>query len=51
LEDSVSLVVLLSFESMGDFTAVDGGDETIRNRSDRLVEVGLCSKDVDRSLW
>jgi hypothetical protein len=50
LEDPVGLVALLSFKSMGDFTAVDGGDETVHDRSDRLVEVGLCGEDVDRSL-
>jgi hypothetical protein len=50
LEDSVSLIALLSFKSMGDFAAVDSGDEAVRNRSDRLVEVGLCGEDVDRGL-
>jgi hypothetical protein len=51
LEDSVGFVTLLSFKSMGDFTVVDGGDEAISNRADRLIEVGLCGKDVDRGLW
>ena len=50
LKYPVCLVVLLSFESVGDFAAVDGGDETISNRADRLVEVWLGGEDVDRSL-
>jgi hypothetical protein len=50
LENSVCLIALLSFKSMGDFAAVDGGDEAVSNRVDRLVEVGLCGEDVDRSL-
>ena len=50
LEDSVCFIALLSFKSMGDFTAVDGGDETISNHADRLVEVWLGGEDVDRSL-
>jgi hypothetical protein len=50
LENSVCLVVLLSFKSMGDFAAVNGGDEAVSNRTDCLVEVGLCGKDVDRGL-
>ena len=51
LENSVCLIALLSFESMGDFAVVDGGDEAVSNCADRLVEVGLCGEDVDRSLW
>jgi hypothetical protein len=35
---------------MGDFAAVDGGDETVSNRADRLIEVWLGGEDVDRSL-
>jgi hypothetical protein len=35
---------------VGDFAAVDGGDEAVSNRADRLVEVWLGGKDVDRSL-
>jgi hypothetical protein len=50
LENSVRFVALLSFESMGDFAAVDGGDEAVSNCMDRLVKVGLCSEDFDRSL-
>jgi hypothetical protein len=50
LENSVCLIVLLSFKSVGDFAMVDGGDEAVSNRADRLVEVGLCGEDVDRSL-
>jgi hypothetical protein len=41
LKGAVSLVALLGFECVGDFAAMDGGDETICNRADRLVEVGL----------
>jgi hypothetical protein len=51
LENSVGLVALLSFESMGDFAVVDGGDEAVSNRVDHLVEVGLCGEDVNRGLW
>jgi hypothetical protein len=50
LEGSVCLVTLLGFEGVGDFATVDSGDEAISNRADRLVEVGLCGEDVDRSL-
>jgi len=50
LENSVCFVALLSFKSMGDFTAVDGGDEAICNHTDRLIEVGLCGEDIDRGL-
>jgi hypothetical protein len=46
----VCLVTLLSLERMGDFSAVDGGDEAVSNRADRLVEVWLGGEDVDRSL-
>jgi hypothetical protein len=35
---------------MGDFTSVDGGDEAVSDRADRLVEVWLGGEDVDRSL-
>jgi hypothetical protein len=35
---------------VSDFAAMDGGDEAVSNRADRLVEVGLGSEDVDRSL-
>ena len=51
LEGLVGFIVLLSFKSMGDFAAVDGGDEAIGNRADCLIEAGLCGKDVDRGLW
>jgi hypothetical protein len=50
LEGAVSFVALLSFKSMGDFATVDGGDETVSNRADRLIEVRLGGEDVDRSL-
>jgi len=36
--------------SVGNFAAVDSRDEAVSNRTDRLVEVGLCGEDVDRSL-
>jgi hypothetical protein len=51
LEDSVGLIALLSFESMGDFVAVDSGDEAVSNRADRLIEVGLRGEDIDCGLW
>jgi hypothetical protein len=50
LEGAVGLVTLLSFEGVSDFATVDGGNEAISNRADRLVEVWLGGKDVDRSL-
>jgi hypothetical protein len=50
LESSVCLVALLSFKSMGNFVAMDGGDEAVSNCADHVVEVGLCSEDVDCGL-
>jgi hypothetical protein len=35
---------------MSDFSAVDGGDEAISNRTDHLIEVWLGGEDVDCSL-
>jgi hypothetical protein len=50
LQCAVGLVTLLGLESVGNFAAMNGGDETVCNRADRLVEVGLSGEDVDRSL-
>jgi hypothetical protein len=50
LENPVCFVTLLSFKSMGDFVAVDGGDEAIGDRTDRFIKVRLCGEDVDCSL-
>jgi hypothetical protein len=50
LQGAVGLVAFLGLESVGDFSAMDGRDETVRNRADRLVKVGLSGEDVDRSL-
>jgi hypothetical protein len=47
---AVGFIALLGFEGMGDFAAMDGGDEAVCNRADRLVEVWLCGEDVDRGL-
>jgi hypothetical protein len=50
LEDMVGLIALLSFECVGDFSAMGGGDEPISNRADCLVEIWLSGEDVDRGL-
>jgi hypothetical protein len=51
LKGAVGFVALLGFEGVSDFAAVDGRDEAVSNRADRLVEVWLGSEDIDRSLW
>jgi hypothetical protein len=50
LKGAIGFVALLGLEGVGDFAAVDSGDEAVSNRADRLVEVRLGGEDVDRSL-
>jgi hypothetical protein len=50
LQGAIGFVALLGLEGVGDFAAVDGGDETVSNRADRLIKVWLGGEDVDRSL-
>jgi hypothetical protein len=50
LQDPVCFIALLSFEHMGDFSAMYGQDESIGDSANCLIEVGLSRKDVDHRL-